>query len=100
MFDFIRKFFVGKQETPLINEFALIERTPIAKMKGQEEDELKVIKHYKKGEVINTYPYTKSHVEAIKEVDQIPVIDAEDFEEDEEFFFEEPTEFGRIKETR
>ncbi len=92
--------FSKKTETPLIGEFALIKRTDIARFKGINDEENKVIEHYKKGILIATYPYTKAHVRAIKEVDEIPVVDTEEFEDDEEFFFEEPTDFGMIKEER
>ena len=86
-----------KKETPLISEFCLIKRTNIAKMRGIDDEENKIIEKHKNGEIVAEYPYSKSLIKSIKEVDGIPVIDAEDFEEDEEFFWEEPTEFGVSK---
>ena len=93
--------FKKKEETPLISEFALIRRTDTAKIKGIDDEFNKIIEHYKNGKIIAEYPYSEAQINAIKKVDEIPVLDVDTFqEEDSEFFWDEPIEFGVVKEER
>ncbi len=99
MFNWLIRWWKGKKFTPLIREYASIERTKIARFKGIDDEFNKKIVHYKNGEIVKEYPYLKSVIKMFKEVEEIPIIDKENFlEEDEEFFWDEPTEFGMVKE--
>ena len=94
----IENWFKRKTFTQLIREYYLIERTKISKFKGIDDEFNKKIVHYKEGEKLEKYPYIKSIVTRLKE--DFPVRDKENLEEDEEFIWEEPTEFGVVKEIR
>ncbi len=98
MFRWLIRWWKGKIFTPLIREYYLIERTKISKFKGIDDEFNKKIIHYKDGEKLEEHPYIKSIVKLLKE--DYPVIDKENLEEDEEFIWEEPTEFGVVKEIR
>lgn len=88
----------GKKFTPLIREYYLIERTKISKFKGIDDEFNKKIVHYKDKKKLENHPYIESIVNLLKK--DFPVRDKENLEEDEEFIWEEPTEFGVVKEIR
>lgn len=98
MFQRIKNWWKEKNKAPLryINEFCLIKVSDIARNKGIEDDENKIIEHYKSGRLFKTYVYSEALVQSLKEVYEIPVI-SEDFEDEEEYEWEEPTEFGVTK---
>jgi hypothetical protein len=89
------KFLKGKKEIPYPNEFALIRLTDVARMKGVDDDENKIIEHFKNGELFKTYPHSKSIIRTLKK-EEIPIV-SENFEWDEEFEWDEPTEFGKTE---
>ena len=74
-------------------EFAIIKVSDIAKYSGTEDDENKIVDHYKGGKLIASYPYSESIVMTLRNIEEIPVVE-EDFEIDEEFEWDESTEFG------
>lgn len=97
MFKKIIEWFRGKKVTPLLGNFALIERTGTSKMKGIDDDFNKVVAHYVDGEKIKEEIYSLPVVMAYKK--DMPVIDEENFiDEDDDFEWNEPTEFGVVEE--
>ena len=89
------KFLKRKKEIPYPNEFGLIRLSDVARMKGVDDNENKIVEHFKNGELIKTYPHSKSIIKTLKQ-EGIPMV-TETFEWDEEFEWDEPTEFGRTE---
>lgn len=79
---------------PNFSSYAIVELSEVALQNGINDDFNKIIKVYKDGKT-QILPYSKQQVEALIEVDEIPVIDKTKQGEDYEFL--EVQGFGFIK---
>lgn len=93
-FSFFNIFKKKKEQVGFPHRFALIRYSNHAKDKAIYDDENKIIEIYKKGELIETHQYSAELVNALEEVDEIPV-EEEKFEE-EDFEFQEVANFGSV----
>ena len=75
--------------------YGIIRLTNVAKSMGLTDDENKVIDVFRGGERVECLPYTKSHLLALREVDEIPIVE-EEFDE-EDFEFESVVDFGILE---
>ena len=78
--------------------FAIIKLNDVAKSEGINDELNKIIQLYEYGELVETFPYSKSHVDALRKIDQIPVV--EEGEEDEDFEWDSITSFGVLTEKK
>lgn len=98
MFKRIWNFITGKKEEKqdYPYKYIRIELSQIAKAKGIIDDHNKIIKVIEAGQVVKEYPYTKGLLDALLEVDRVPIYE-EGFNEDEEFEFYPFEDLGGTK---
>lgn len=92
LFDFFRK---KEEKESFPSDFALIKVNDVAKSQGINDDHNKIIVRYKNGIPVEVMPYTKSHVEALRTIDNIPV-EEEEFGDEEEFEWDSTTTLGVV----
>lgn len=92
---FTFNLFKKKEEETAPYSYGIIRLTNNAKSMGINDDENKVIDIFSGGEKIDTLPFSKALLTALREVDEIPVTE-EEFDE-EEFEFDSIVDFGILE---
>ena len=90
----VKNFFKKEEEGSYPSDFALIKINDVAKEKGLEDEQNKAIVRYINGEISEIMPFNKAFVDALREIDGIPV-EEEEFK-DEDFEWDSTTTLGVI----
>lgn len=79
------------------SSFALIRLTKFAKERGIDDDFNRVIYVVRNGRVqYPPVPYSEERVRAIMETDEIPIVDEREISGEDEFRFEDVSDFGEV----
>lgn len=89
-------WFKKVEQVQMPGRFALIRFSKNAKEKGVFSDENKIVEIYEGGELKGIpQPYTKELIDALTEVDELPVV--EEIFKEEPFEFVESADFGSVE---